>query len=75
MRGYASQATFDIAPVEGETRVIRGVPCTLLSGVYVGSRDGLTVTAYRAVSGSGWVVRVECCSTVIVDDLDAASAA
>lgn len=28
MRGYANQATFEVAPVAGETRTLAGVACT-----------------------------------------------
>lgn len=74
MRGYPGQALMaEVAPVEGETRLIAGVPCTYAKGVYAGSRHGITVTAYPL--NGAWVVRTECSSTVIVDDLDAARAA
>jgi hypothetical protein len=73
--GIGNQAAaFEVEPVEGETRQINGVSCAFAGGVYSGSRDGITVTAWRSPRGP-WVVRVEVGTTVLVDDLDACAVA
>lgn len=57
MRGYANQATFEVAPVAGETRTLAGVACTYDAAKHeYDGRGALRVIAVYRHGGWGVVV-------------------